>query len=96
MIEDIQVSITPDALKPGTSVTLEASLVGDVAAASSVRVSVQGYGYTQYLTSKGEGRFSLQTTVPWEADSGTYHLSFSAMGSDGSTLKSVSVPVRVA
>lgn len=95
MIEEIQVSVSPDALRAGSDAIIEAKLVGDASAASCVGAAVVGYDIYERLTPVGEGTYRLQTTVPWEASPGTYHLSVYAVGSDGSRLKEVTIPVTI-
>lgn len=96
MITDIQVRFSPESASPGSTVTAEASVVGDTAQVARLRAMVREYGFYEVFTPAGEGHYRLRTTVPWDAPYGTYQVAVCAEAASGKVLKEVAVSFRVA
>ena len=96
MITDIQVRLSPDSASPGSTVTAEATVVGDTAQVAGLRAMVREYGFYEVFTPADEGQYRLRTTVPWDAPYGTYRVAVCAESASGGVLKEGVVPFRVA
>jgi hypothetical protein len=96
MIKDIKVSISPDTLRAGGPVTLEATVVGDVEEVKRLVATVTEYYYSEDIPRVSGNVFRLSTTVPWEAPSGMHKIELVAKGDRWNTLYKTEVEVTVA
>ncbi len=96
MIESIKVSVSPDVLRAGKPVTIEATIVGDTSEVKRVVATVPEYDLTETLSHVADNVYRLNITVPWEAPSGTYNVEVYAQGAQWNILHKTYVTVNVA
>jgi len=95
MIQGIKISITPEILRAGGPVAVEATVLGDADEVKRLIASLPEYNYSEVIPRSGDNVFRLNTTVPWEAPSGTFTLDVAAVGEKWNTLYKTTVDISI-